>query len=173
MVEQQPPIIAIFDDRGKAQGAIDDLWHAGFRHDQIGILTPGQGVRVAETITGKEEKDAATGTAVGAVAGGTLGALVGAVAVGAIPGIGPILAGGILTGVVTGAAAGAALGAFLGPFVAMGMSEEDARRYAGELRAGRTIIVVHPEDREDEAILRLREHGGVCRQIIPAETAHR
>ena len=27
-------VVAVFDERGQAESAIDKLWHAGFRHDQ-------------------------------------------------------------------------------------------------------------------------------------------
>ena len=50
-------VAAVFDNRGKAESAIDNLWHAGFRHDQIGILTPGRGVTEATTATEKTEEN--------------------------------------------------------------------------------------------------------------------
>jgi hypothetical protein len=157
---REPPVIAVFPDRAHAEGAIDDLWHRGFRHDEIGILIPGKGEQEAQTRTGPLEEDAARGTTTGAVAGGALGAIIGAIVVGAIPGIGPVLAGGILTGVITGAAAGAAVGVYLGPFVAMGLSESEAHYYAGQLKSGRTLVVVHADGRADEARMVLHKHSG-------------
>lgn len=154
------PVIAVFPDRRNAEGAIDELWHRGFRHDQIGILMPGQGEQEAQTETGPLEETAANGTTTGAVTGGALGALVGAIVVGAIPGIGPVLAGGLLTGIITGAAAGAAVGVYLGPFLAMGLSENEARYYAHQIKAGRTLVVVHAHGREDEARMVLHKHSG-------------
>ena len=156
----EPPLVAVFDDRGHAEGAIDELWHRGFRHDQIGILVPGQGEQVAQTRTGPVEDNAARGTTTGAVAGGALGAILGAIVVGAIPGVGPVLAGGLLTGIVTGAAAGAAVGVYLGPFLAMGFSEHEARYYADQLKTGRTLVVVHAHGREDEARMVMHKHSG-------------
>src|SRR4051812_22216014 len=103
-VSTHPAVVAVFPTRGQAEGAIDELWHAGFRHDQVGVITPG-GVQEATTHTDGAEATAAGGAATGAVAGGAIGAIIGAAAVGAIPGIGPILAGGLLAGVATGAAA--------------------------------------------------------------------
>ncbi len=60
-------VTAVFDTRGKAESAIDNLRHAGFRHDQIGILTPGGHVAEATTSTEKTEEKAATGAVTGAV----------------------------------------------------------------------------------------------------------
>lgn len=160
------PVVAVFPNRGHAEGAIDELWHQGFRHDQIGILVPGEEEREAQTETGVLEGSAANGTTTGAVTGGALGALAGALAVGVIPGIGPVLAGGLLVGILTGAAAGAALGVYLGPFVAMGFTEHEAHYFAQQLKAGRTIVAVHAAGREDEAQAVLHKHGGTATALV-------
>ena len=160
----QSPVVGVFEQRGHAVAAIDELEHTGFRHDQIGIATPNGQVREAVTTTSKREDDAAEGAAAGAVTGGVVGAACGALAAALIPGVGPILAGGflagILAGTVGGAAAGAAVGSWIGPFVAMGISEHDVHRYGRELQAGRTIVIVKAEGRREEAERILRDHGG-------------
>jgi hypothetical protein len=160
---KSPPVVGVFPDRGRAESAIDELWHAGFHKDQIGIVIPGHGVHEATTATESLEEKAAGGATTGAITGGAIGAVLGAVVIAVAPGIGPVIAGGMLAGiaasVVGGAAAGAAVGTFLGPFIALGISEEDARRYQGELAAGRTVLVVQPRERAREAITILSEHG--------------
>jgi hypothetical protein len=153
-------VAAVFENRGKADSAIDNLWHAGFQHDQVGILTPGGGVSEATTATEKSEENAAEGAVAGAAAGGAIGAVAGALVAAFIPGVGPVLAGGILTAVVLGGAAGAAAGSYLGPFLALGFSEDEARRYHRELKAGRTVVTVRAEDRAADAVTILRSHGG-------------
>lgn len=153
-------VTAIFENRGKAESAIDNLWHAGFRHDQVGILMPGGRVAEATTSTEGTEETAAEGAVAGAATGGALGAVAGGLATALIPGIGPVLAGGILTGIILGGAAGAAAGSYLGPFVAMGFSKDEAHRYEQELKAGRTIVTVRAEDRAADAVAILRSHGG-------------
>ncbi len=153
-------VTAVFENRGQAESAIDNLWHAGFRHDQIGVVMPGGQVTEATTATEKTEENAAQGAVTGATAGGAIGAIAGAVAAAVIPGVGPVIAGGILTGLVLGGAAGAAVGSYLGPFVALGFSKEDAQRYHSELKAGRTIVTVKAEDRAADAVAILRSHGG-------------
>jgi hypothetical protein len=153
-------VAAVFGNRGKAESAIDNLWHAGFRHDQIGILMPGGQLAPATTATEKTEENAAGGAVTGAAAGGAIGAVIGALVAAIIPGVGPVLAGGILAGLVFGGAAGAAVGSYLGPFVALGFSEDEARRYHDELKAGRTVVIVRAEDRAADAVTILRSHGG-------------
>ena len=153
-------VAAVFNNRGKAEAAIDNLWHAGFRHDQIGIVTPSGRVAEATTATEKSEDNAAEGAIAGAATGGAIGAVIGGLAAAFIPGVGPVLAGGILAGVALGGAAGAAAGSYLGPFLALGLSEDQAHWYHGELKAGRTIVTVRAEDRAADAIAILRSHGG-------------
>jgi hypothetical protein len=157
---EQTTVVAVFEDRGHAEAAIDELWHAGFRHDQIGIATPGGHMSEATTANDTEEENAGTGAVAGAVGGGVVGALAGALVMGLVPGIGPVLAGGILTGIVLGGAAGAAAGSYLGPFIALGLSEDEARIFERELKAGRTIVTVKADDRAAEVQTILHSHGG-------------
>jgi hypothetical protein len=160
LTERSGAVTAVFVDRGKAESAIDNLWHAGFRHDQVGVLMPGGHVAEATTATEQTEENAAGGAVTGAATGGVLGAVAGALATAFIPGVGPVLAGGILAGAVLGGAAGAAAGSYLGPFVALGFSKDEADHYHNELKAGRTIVIVWTEDRAADAVTILRSHGG-------------
>jgi len=156
----QSTVAVVFDTAGQAESAIDELRHAGFRQDQIGILTPGGQVKEASTPTERTEEEAAGGAATGAIAGGAVGAAVGALAVALIPGIGPILAGGIFTGILLGGAAGAAAGSYAGPFIALGFSKDEEQHYKNELKQGRTVVTVHAEDRVAEVLSILRSHAG-------------
>lgn len=170
---ERPIVVGVFPNRGWAERAIDELHHAGFPLEQIGIVMPGG--RVAEARTGTEvlEDNAGTGAVAGAVTGGTMGAVAGALATGLIPGIGPIVAGGLLAGILGGAAAGAALGTFAGPFVALGLSESEARHYQQEFNAGRSIVVVRAGDRAAVARDILRRFEATVRDDVPAEVAGR
>ena len=60
---------------------------------------------------------------------------------------------------VGGAAAGAAAGGLLGALTGLGVSEEDAKFYEGEFKAGRTIVSVRAAARYDEAVRILRAEG--------------
>jgi uncharacterized membrane protein len=155
-------VVALFASRAQAESATDELWHAGFRHNQIGMAVPGGPEHEATTRTEQVEERAATGTTRGAMTGGVLGAVAGAAAISFVPGVGPVLAGELLLGVVVGGAAGAAVGTFAGPFLAMGLAEDEAHYFGNEVRGGRTVLVVKPEDvtQEQKAIEVMRSHGG-------------
>jgi hypothetical protein len=167
----EAPVVGIFEQRRSAETAVDELWHAGFAHDQVGYLIPGQGVVEAHTATEDVEEKAARGTKRGAAAGGALGALAGAAIVGLLPGVGMVLAGGVFAGMIIGAAAGAAVGTFAGPFIAMGLSEGEAQRCEDAVAAGKTIVVVQAGDRLDKALEILRSHGAEI-ELSPVLTAY-
>jgi hypothetical protein len=173
-IQESLVLAAAFDTRGRAESAIDELSHEGFRQDQIGVVVPGQGVtRAEETPTGRLEKAGAEGAAVGAATGGTLGGLIGGLVIALLPGIGQVLTGGFLAGIVLSAAAGAAAGSYLGPFVALGFSEQEVSFYDKELRGGRTIVVVKAGDRREQALNILRRHGGEQAPVPRASLASR
>jgi hypothetical protein len=168
-VMTQSTLVVAFPTRGKAEGAIDELWHAGFRQDQIGIVTPSGHVTQATTATEKSEENAGEGAVVGAATGGVVGAVLGALATGLIPGVGLVLAGGMLTGIIVGGAAGAAAGSYLGPFIALGFTEAEATRYHSELKAGKTLVTVNAADRAAEVETIVHGHGGHLLNLL----AHR
>jgi hypothetical protein len=157
-------LVAVFEKRGQAEGAIDALWHSGFRQDQIGIASPGSPAHETTTPTQQLEKTGDRGAIAGSIAGGAIGAVLGGLAVALIPGVGQVIVGGTLigtvAGVVTGAAAGAAGGAYMGPFLTLGFSREEASRYERHLREGRTIVTIHPDGQEDRALTIIKSHGG-------------
>ncbi len=157
MMQNKPShlaVVGVFSDRQDAERAITDLESAGFRDDQIGILTrPDRGAGAATTReTGSK---AGEGAATGAVVGGILGAAASLL----IPGVGPVIAGGILATVLGSAAVGAAAGGVLGGLVGLGVPEDEARYYEGEFKAGRTIVTVKADGRYDEALAILRHAG--------------
>lgn len=140
-------VIATFEDAELADCYVHELKEAGFKDEEIGVISPHHDADPSYT----EE-----GAAAGAVTGGAVGALAGAVATGLIPGVGPVLATGILAGVLGGAAAGAAAGGVFGALIGMGIPEEEARKYEEEFLAGRTLVVVQALGRGGEAMGILR-----------------
>jgi hypothetical protein len=109
--------VGVFHDRQEAEQAVQDLLHAGFRQDQIGVAA-----RHDEPPTlpaGAHETKAAAAGITGVVAGVAFGGLLGAVAAGLIPGVGPILGAGLLAAAVGGVAAGAAAGGVLGALIGL------------------------------------------------------
>ena len=144
-------VLGIFDDQGHALKAIQELRHAGFQEDQLGLAARHWVADAPELAQVEMQHSAGDGAITGAAVGGGLGAVAGAVAASVIPGVGPVLAGGLLIGALGGAALGAAVGTFAGPFVALGLSEHDAQHYAQHVEAGRTVVMVRTDDRKEEA----------------------
>ena len=131
----------------EALGAIQaPVTAEGTLNGVTGNMTETQG----ETVPDDEKRireEEATGAFTGGIVGGVLGAAVALL----IPVLGPAFAGGILVTVFS-AALGAVTGGFLGVFAAMGVPEEQAYRYEQEFKAGRTIITVKTEDRQQDAL---------------------
>jgi hypothetical protein len=146
-------VVGVFVDRAQAEQAIQALERAGYTDRQIGFIRPGEQ-------TSRETKtDTGTKVAAGVGSGGVVGGIVGTAAALLIPGLGPALAGGILAATLGGATIGAAAGGLIGALTNLGVGEEDARYYQDELQAGRTVIIVKAEHREQEARNLLRQYG--------------
>jgi hypothetical protein len=116
-------------------------------------------------------EETGAGAATGAITGGVLGGLIGVAAALLVPGIGPVIAGGILASALGGAAIGAAAGGLLGALVGLGVPEEEARLYEGDLQAGRAVVTVHAEHRYPEAHAILQRHGAANLRSAPSATA--
>ncbi len=169
-MNQNSVVVGVFEDEDSAQRAVTELKSAGFDEGQIGFALRG-GDSVAASAgdgdtetSGMSDTDTRGGTreggVMGAVTGASLGSIIGAAAALLIPGFGPVLAGGILAAALTGAAVGAATGGVAGALREWGFSEEEATYYHGELEAGRTIVTVRADGRQDEARAILQRNGG-------------
>jgi hypothetical protein len=154
-------VVAVFRDRDAADRAVDALGKAGFRNDQIGVVThDSRGKNVAHQ-QGEAETHAGSGAVAGLVAGAGIGGLVGlGVLAGVLPVIGPALAAGTLATILSNAAGGAALAGLGGALIGWGMPEEDAKYYEGELHSGQVVVTVHAEDRSEKAHAILMSNGG-------------
>lgn len=105
----------------------------------------------------RRREDEATGAVTGGIVGGVVGVAAGLL----LPFIGPAIAGGALIAALGGAALGAVAGGFLGTFVSMGVPEEQAHQYEQEFKAGRTIVTVKTEDRQQEVLNILSQNGAI------------
>src|SRR5437588_423135 len=95
-------VVGIFPTRAQAESALIELRAAGFKDDQLGLLSRNEAGQVADE-TG--ETYAEEGAATGAVVGAGAGALVGwGVVAGMITPIGPVLAIGALGTILLNAA---------------------------------------------------------------------
>ena len=157
-------VVGAFHDASKAQEAVRALKAAGFRDDQIGVVSHDKSGGTATTGAADKGSHAAAGAATGVAAGAGVGALWAlGIAAGILPGIGPVIAGGILASVLASAAGGAAIAGLVGALVGLGIPEEDAHFYKGEFEAGRTIVTVKAEGRYDEAWKVLHGHDAYNR----------
>ncbi|MBV9329759.1 MAG: YsnF/AvaK domain-containing protein [Chloroflexi bacterium] len=158
--EQRTTVVGVFNDRDAARDAIAALKDAGFSAQDISILTPDK--RETADLAEETGTHAGSGAATGAVAGGILGGLGGwLVGIGAlaIPGVGPFIAAGAFATALGGAAIGAGVGAIAGALIGMGVPEEEAKYYEGEVKSGRTLVTVRAAERYAEARALLQRHG--------------
>lgn len=154
--------VGSFDDRHQAQQAVEALRRAGFREDQIGIITRDEDRSEIREREEEEEEvgQAGSGAATGAAAGAGVGALWGlGVLAGLLPAVGPVIAGGTLAAILASAAAGAAAGGILGALLGLGIPEEEAAYYEEEFKSGRTLVTVRADGRYDEARAILQRFG--------------
>lgn len=161
-ITTEVPVVGVFAERSEAQQAIESLLRAGFKEGQIGVVSHDARVVVTAGAPGPSiaELSPEAGGAAGALPGvRVVGLWTVSIAAGMIPGIGPVIAGGFLASPLANAVAGAAADSLVAAMIGMGASEDDARRYEGELRAGRTIVIVQTNERRSEVIQTLRQHG--------------
>ena len=166
-------IVGVFETKARADRAVSDLQAAGFDEDDIGMIHRD---REGKTVKSGAADDtyAEEGAAAGAIAGAAGGALVGVgIIAGVIPVLGPVLALGTLGTILLNAAGGAAIAGLAGALIGWGIPEEDAEYYESEVKAGRFLVTVNANDREDEARSILRGLGGYDRTGWEAVRADR
>ncbi len=156
----QSAVVAVFDDRGEAENAVDALHQAGFAADSIGYVIRGDDAVAGGTITDAAGAKDVRGAAAGAVTGGMMGGVAAAAASLLIPGIGPLVAGGLLASFFGGAIAGTAIGGILGALRGLGVSEHEAKFYEKHFHEGRAIVAVTAGARAPQAVQILGQFGG-------------
>ena len=155
---ERPTVVGVFTERAHAEQALNELRHEGFTDEQIGFVA--RNVTIENTSNGElKTESSSTGAAVGAVGGGVVGGVLGAAVALLIPGFGPAIAGGVLVATVGAAAFGAVAGGFTGALTAIGVPDEEAHYYQGELATGRVIVTVNAPGRSHEALDILRRNG--------------
>lgn len=163
-------VVGLFDDFSHAQMVVNDLESAGFRREDISIVTHQNGVSHGTASqsagAGHSGGHGVVGGAVGgAVEGGVIGGLTGLAAslvMLAIPGVGPALAVGPLAATLSGAGLGAVGGGVIGALTGLGIPKDEAGHYAEGIRRGSTLVSVNVnEDRADEAMAIFNRHNPV------------
>ncbi len=154
-------IYCIVRDYPQASNIVSELRTSGFAKDDISVLMQDTKSmrelahdREAKPVEARAAQGAATGAGAGGILGGAMGWLAGLGTL-AIPGAGPLIVAGPLMAALSGVAVGAAFGGVTGALVGLGLSEAEAKRYAGKVKSGSVLISVHSEN--DDDIARARE----------------
>lgn len=160
--------VGTFTDRSDAVAAVRELRDAGFTESQIGLITKREPTTDSGERTGLQDDPTHTrweeGAGIGAAAGALTGTGLGlAVLAGVIPPLGPVVAGGALVALLASAGGGAAVGTVVGGLVGLGIPEDEAVMYEGDVTAGRTLVAVSAGPRNVEAVGVLRRHNGNVR----------
>jgi len=165
-------VVGVFEDHRQAQQAVEELKRAGFREDEIGVISHNQDRGSTRAEADDRASHAGTGAVTGAVTGAGAGALwaIG-IAAGVLPAIGPVVAGGILASILASAAGTAVAGGIVGALIGLGIPEEEAHYYESEFKSGRTIVTVKTESRYDEARGILHRFGAYDRSSGRSATA--
>jgi uncharacterized protein (TIGR02271 family) len=145
---QRSTVVGVFRDKQQAQKAVDELLRAGFRENQIGVVT--QSTESAATTNNAGSKTA-EGAAIGAATGAGVGLLWGlGIAAQIFPPLG-IVAGGTLLALLASAGTGAGVSAIIGALVGLGIPEDEATYYENEVKSGHTVVTVNADGYQDKA----------------------
>lgn len=149
-------VVGLFDDRGQAEKAVDEIKNAGIRQGKISIVGKEDRLRGSQ-----ENRNNMSGgkMTTGATTGGTLGGLAGLLAGAgtlAIPGVGPILAAGPIAAGLTGVAAGGVAGGL----VDMGIPKERGEHYEKELKNGSLLAAVEADGTKVEEVASFMRNNG-------------
>jgi hypothetical protein len=145
-------VTALFEDRSRAQAAIDRLRSAGISDSKLSIVGSHgeESTNDAEEMMNKDVTDGATrGLAVGATAGVLFG-----IAAALIPGVGPFITAGVLAsslgavggGAVAGAVVGGVTGTLAGAFAQAGYEQDEADYYGAAVEKGGYMVAVDASD---------------------------
>jgi uncharacterized protein (TIGR02271 family) len=158
---QHQTVVGVFRDRSQAEQAVAELRQAGFRDDQIGIVTRDGDEKGSELQSDDKGSHVTEGAVTGLAAGAGVGTLWGlGIMAGLLPAIGPVIAGGTLAAILASAATGAAAAGLAGALIGLGIPEHEANYYEGEFNEGRILITVKADGQYDRAYAIITRHGG-------------
>jgi hypothetical protein len=143
-------VAGIFNARGDAEQAVEQLHALGIAAEHISLLTPGTTPEeLDDRVPTTETEQPGMGKALGGTVGGALGIAGGlhlgtALASLLVPGVGPVLAAGVIGAALLGAggaAAGVAAGGSAEENLATGLPHDELFVYEDALRQGRTVVI--------------------------------
>ena len=147
-------ILAIYDDREKAEQAVADLLKKGVTEQSLSVVTKKEHLPSQPP---KGQEDLKEDMAVGAAVGSGIGLLTGSVVVLA-SGIGPLAVAGALVAVLGGAASGS----LLGVLAEYSVSEEEVTGYEKALDKGHILVFVHGDPLQVAQAQTVFEAGPPC-----------
>jgi hypothetical protein len=136
-------VIGLLKSQARAEAVVGELRLAGLAPSDVSVLF--SDVSGTSDVAQEQHASAARGAVDGSIIGGTLGLLPG-IGVLAIPGLGPFIAAGPIMVALSGVETGATIGGLGGTLIGLGLSEVEAKRYAGKLRQGNILVSVHSDD---------------------------
>ena len=145
-------ITALFEDRSRAQAAIDRLRNAGISDSKLSIVGA-HGIEATNDSEQMMQKDVTDGATRGLAVGASAGVLFG-IAAALIPGVGPFITAGVLAstlgavggGAVAGAVVGGVTGTLAGAFAQAGYETDEADYYGSAIQKGGYMVAVDATD---------------------------
>ncbi len=136
-------VIGVFADSGAADEGLVALRDAGFSKEDLSLVFSHSDAAEEINSQASAEKGGQSvlgGVTIGGVTGGVIAGLIGAGLL-AIPGAGPFLAAGWLVSAAGGVGVGAAAGGWLAAITRLGVPEDVAQRYEGEMAEGGWLVM--------------------------------
>jgi hypothetical protein len=151
-------VTALFQDRVRAQEAIDRLRSMGIADSRLSIVGQHGTETDAENMM---KQDVSEGAGRGLAVGASAGALFG-LAAALIPGVGPFITAGVLAsslgavagGAVAGAVVGGTAGTLAGAFAQAGYEKDEAEYYGEAVQKGGYLVAVDAYDANEAAQVR-------------------
>jgi hypothetical protein len=142
-------MFAILRDRPHAEAGVKALIDSGFREEDISVLmAENVGTKdFAHEKHSKAPEGATVGAVIGALLAGTFGLLVGLGTI-SVPALAHFLVAGPAMCALAGVGAGGVVGGLIGLLVGLGIPEFEAKRYAGLIKDGRSLLSVHCDTSE-------------------------
>jgi hypothetical protein len=161
-------VAGVFHSYQAAREAAHALRRAGFKPEQLNLLSPDSTEERIHTIPTSETEQPGMGGAIGGMVGGALGVAggleLGLAATALIPGVGPVLALGLAGAALLGAGGavgGAALGQAAENNSTEGVPADEIFFYEDALRQGRSVVLVlAADDSEQQRARRLLGDAG-------------
>jgi hypothetical protein len=150
-------VIGIFDTRIEARKAVQELRDAGFRSEDINLITTDS----TSEVDAEPAKGALKGTGVGATLGAT-GGLMLSLTIVILSDVEPIMATGTLVMALVGIYLGTVIGWVIGALTRKDVRKDGSGYYTEDLYRGGTLLAVRTaEDQDDQVVTIMNRHGAI------------